>query len=153
MAKHRNAVSVSCRLQNVEPACNAGGSSSLHTIMNATARLMQTLQCAPTHLKTSHRLLHHASNTQRRQALARQAHRKPQHAPLQPHRFFKRPRVTRSIATSAQLHDMRAMRMPAGAVVSRWHANAAQGSMKRTRPLKEYSTTKQPKGGSTSCRR
>ncbi len=31
MAKHRNTVSVFCRLQNVVSACNAGGSSSLHT--------------------------------------------------------------------------------------------------------------------------
>jgi hypothetical protein len=31
MAKHRNAVSVMCRLENATSACNAGGSSSLHT--------------------------------------------------------------------------------------------------------------------------
>jgi hypothetical protein len=31
MAKHRNAVFFPCRLQNVGSACNAGGSSSLHT--------------------------------------------------------------------------------------------------------------------------
>ena len=31
MAKHRNAVSFPCRLQNVGSACNAGGGSSLHT--------------------------------------------------------------------------------------------------------------------------
>jgi hypothetical protein len=41
MAKHRNTVFDLCRLQNVAPACNAGGSSSLHTTMNASARLMQ----------------------------------------------------------------------------------------------------------------
>jgi hypothetical protein len=40
MAKHRNAVSDFCRLQNVGSACNAGGSSSLHTRVNAAARLM-----------------------------------------------------------------------------------------------------------------
>ena len=41
MAKHRSAVSVFCRFQNVGSACNAGGSSSLCTRMNAAARLMQ----------------------------------------------------------------------------------------------------------------
>jgi hypothetical protein len=80
MAKHRNAVSVFCRVRNVASACNAGGSSSLHTRMNAAARFMQPLQCAATHLKTSNRFLQHASNTQRTQALARQAQRKAQHA-------------------------------------------------------------------------
>ncbi len=80
MAKHRNAVSVLCQLKNVASACNAGGSSSLHTRMNAAARLMQSLRCAATHLKTSHRFLQHASNTQRTQALARQAQRTAQHA-------------------------------------------------------------------------
>jgi hypothetical protein len=41
MANHRSAVSVSCRHQNVESACNAGGSNSLHKKMKAAARLMQ----------------------------------------------------------------------------------------------------------------
>ncbi len=63
MAKHPNAVSVICRLQNVVAALKAGGSSSLHTSMNAAARLMQPLPCAATHLKTSNRFLQHASNT------------------------------------------------------------------------------------------
>ncbi len=40
MAKYRNAVSVCCRPQNVASTCNAGGSSSLHTRMNAAARFM-----------------------------------------------------------------------------------------------------------------
>jgi hypothetical protein len=48
--------------------------------MNAAARLMQPLRCAATHLKTSHRFLQHASNTQRTQALARQAQRTAQHS-------------------------------------------------------------------------
>ncbi len=84
---------------------------SLHTRMNAAARLMQPLRCSATHLKISQRFLQHASNTQRTQALARQAQRTAQHA----RRFsrtctlFTRPRVTRSITISAQLHDMRAM--------------------------------------------
>ncbi len=52
MAKHRNTVSVCCRLQNVGSACNAGGSSSLHTRMNATARIMQPLRCAATDLRS-----------------------------------------------------------------------------------------------------
>jgi hypothetical protein len=71
MAKHRSAVSDACRVYNVASACNAGGSSSLHTRMNATARLMQQLRCAAADLKTSHRFLQHASNTQRTQTLAR----------------------------------------------------------------------------------
>jgi hypothetical protein len=36
MAKHRSVVSSFCRVHNVASACNAGGSSSLHTRMNAT---------------------------------------------------------------------------------------------------------------------
>ena len=52
MAKHRNAVSVFCRIQNIAVVCNAGSSSSLHTRMNAAARLMQPLRCAAT-LRTS----------------------------------------------------------------------------------------------------
>ena len=155
MAKNRNAVSVPCRLQNVASACNAGGSSSLHTRMNAAARLMQPLRCAATHLKTSHRFLQHASNTQRTQALARQAQRTAQHARRcsRTCTFFTRPRVTRSITISAQLHDMCAMCVSAGAVTSRWHANATQGSMRRTRPHGEHSATTQPRGGSAGCRR
>jgi hypothetical protein len=43
MAKHRNAVSVFCRLHNVGSDCNAGGSSSLRTRMKVAARLMQPL--------------------------------------------------------------------------------------------------------------
>ena len=103
MAKHRNAVSVFCRLHNVVSAFNAGGSSSLHTRMNAAARLMQPLPCAA-HLKTSHRFLQHASNTQRTQALVRQAQRTAQHARRcsRTFTFFARPRVTRSIIHAAQ---------------------------------------------------
>jgi hypothetical protein len=52
--------------------------------MNAAARLMQPLRCAATHLKTSNCFLQHASNTQRTQALARQAQRTAR-APLQQH--------------------------------------------------------------------
>ena len=155
MAKHRNAVSVPCRVKNVASACNAGGSSSLHTRMNAAARFMQPLRCAATHLKTSNRFLQHASNTQRTQALARQAQRTAQHARRcsSTCTFFTRPRVTRSITISAQLHDMWAMCISAGAVASRWHANATQGSMRRTRPHGEHSATTQPRGGSAGCRR
>ena len=155
MAKHRSAVSFFCRFHNVGSACNAGGSSSLHTRMNAAARLMQPLRCAATHLKTSHRFLQHASNTQRTQALARQAQRTAQHARRcsSTCTFFTRPRVTRSITISAQLHDMCAMCVSAGAVASRWHANATQGSMRRTRPHGEHSATTQPRGGSACCRR
>jgi hypothetical protein len=82
MAKHRNSVSFFCRRdQNAaRDTCNAGGGSSLHTRMNAAARLMQPPRHAATHLKTSNRFLQHASNTQRTQALARQAQCTAQHA-------------------------------------------------------------------------
>jgi hypothetical protein len=70
MAKDQNAVSVFRRVQNVAPAFNTVGSSSLHTRINAAARLMQRRQCALTHLNTSKRFLQHASNTQRTQELA-----------------------------------------------------------------------------------
>ena len=155
MAKHRCAVSVCCQFHYVGTACNAGSSSSLHTRMNAAARLMQPLRCAATHLKTSNRFLQHASNTQRTQALARQAQRTAQHARRcsSTCTFFTRPRVTRSITISAQLHDMCALCISAGAVTSRWHANATQGSMRRTRPHGEHSATTQPWGSSACCRR
>ncbi len=65
MAKHRSAVSVFCRLQNVGSACNAGGSSSLHTRMNAAARLIQPLRCAATDLTIIQRFLQHALNIKR----------------------------------------------------------------------------------------
>jgi hypothetical protein len=88
MAKHRNAVSDACRGINVASTCNAGGSSSLHTRLNAAARFMQPLKCEAPNLKTSQRFLQHASNTQHTQALARQAHRSTTRAPLQPHLHF-----------------------------------------------------------------
>jgi hypothetical protein len=99
MAKHQNAVSVFCRLHNVGPDCNAGGSSSLRTRMKAAARLMQPLRCGATDLKTSQRLLQHASNTQRRQAVAGEAQCTAQRARRCSHTctFLTRPRVTRSI--------------------------------------------------------
>jgi hypothetical protein len=157
MAKQRSAVSVFCRVPNVGSTCDAGGSSSLHTRMNAAARLMQPLQCAATHLKTSPRLLQHASNTQRTQALAQQAQRTAQHARRcsRTCTFFTRPRVKRSITTSAQLHVMFAMCISAGAVASRWHANATPQSMRRTGTKGGYSAKKKPKprGCSASCRR
>ncbi len=135
MAKHRSAVSVFCRFENVGSACNAGGSSSLYTRMNAAARLMQPLRCAATHLKTGHRFLQHASNTQRTQALARQAQRTAQHVRRCTHTCtsFTRPRVTRSITNSAQPHDIKVMYRFAGAVASRRHANATQRNNRRTR--------------------
>ncbi len=148
MTKHRNAVSVFCRVQNVAPACNAGGCSSLHTRMNAAARLMQPLRCAATHLKTSQCLLQHASNTQRTQALARQAHRT--------WTLLTRPHVTRSIIHAAQRPVVLYITCtPAGAVTSRRHAVATQGSMMRPRPLAhgEDSVATEPKGGSACCRR
>ncbi len=157
MAKHRRGVSVCYRVQNVGPACNAGGSSSLHTRMNAAARLMQQLRCAATRLKTSQRFLQHASHTQRKLALVRPAQRTVQHARHCSRTCTlltaTRPRFTRSITTSAQPHDMRAMCIPAGAVASLWHANATQRSMRRTRPHGEHSATTQPRGGNPCCRR
>ena len=145
MAKHRNTESVHCRFQNVASACNEGGSSSLHTKMNAAARLMQPLQCSETDLKTSQCFLQHASITQRTAQHARRCSRTCT--------FFTRPRVTRSITIAAQLHDMWAMCVSAGAVTSRWHANATQGSMRRTRQHGEHSATTQPRGDSACCRR
>ena len=135
MAKHRNAVSVSCRVQNVGSACNAGGSSSLHTRMNAKARLMQTTRCAATHLKRSHRLLQHASNTQRTQAVARQAQRTAQHARRcsRTCTLLTRIRVTRSIIHPTQRPVVLYITCtPAGAVASRRHAVATQPHMTRT---------------------
>ena len=135
MAKHRSAVSVCCRVQNVGSACNAGGSSSLHTRMNAAARLMQPLRCAATDLKTSHRFLQHASNTHRTQALARQAQRTAQHARRcsRTCTFFTRPHVTRSIIHAAQRPVvLEIKRTPAGAVASRRHAVATQLHMTRS---------------------
>ncbi len=156
MAKHRSTVSFFCRLHNVASACNAGGSSSLHTTMNAAARFMQPLHCAATHLKTSHRLLQHASNTQRTQAQARQAQRTAQHTRRcsRTCTLLTRHRVTRSIIHAAQrpvvLYNTCT---PAGAVTSRWHANATQGNIRRTRPHGEHSATTRPRGGSACCRR
>ncbi len=155
MTKHRNAVSIFCRLPNDASACNAGGGSSLHTRMNAAKRLMQQLRCLSTDLKTAQRFLQHASNKQRTQALARQAQCTAQHARRcsRTCTFFTLPRVTRSITNSAQLHDIKVMCVLAGAVASRWHANATQGSMRRTRPHGEHSETTQLRGGSACCRR
>ena len=56
MAKQPSAVE-----NNFVTVCYVGGSSSLHTTMNATARLMQPLRCAATHLKISQRILQHVS--------------------------------------------------------------------------------------------
>jgi hypothetical protein len=155
MAKHRKAVSVFSRVQNVASACNAGGSSSLNKRINAAARLMQPLRCAATHLKISHRFLQHASNTQRTQALARQAQRTSQHARRcsRTCTLLTRPRVTRCITISAQLHDMWAMCIWAGAVTSRWHAVATQESARSTRPHGGYSTKTEARGGSGCSRR
>ena len=89
MQNHRNAVSFAGRLQNIGciTACNAVGSSSLYTRMNAAARLMQPLRCTATHLKISQRFLQHASNVQHTQALTRQRQRTAR-APLQQHLHF-----------------------------------------------------------------
>jgi hypothetical protein len=142
MAKHRNAVSVFCRVQNVAPACNAGGCSSLHT-MNAAARLMQPLRCAATHLKTSQCLLQHVSNTQRTQALARQAHRT--------WTLLTRPHVTRSIINAAQRPVVLYITCtPAGAVASRRHAVATHPDMTRTGAHGEHTVSMWPRGGGGS---
>jgi hypothetical protein len=86
MAKHRNAVIH--HMMNGKSACNAGGSSSLHTRMNVAARLMQPLQCAATHLKTSHRFLHHSRVKHTAHAstgTTSAAHSSTARAPLQQH--------------------------------------------------------------------
>ncbi len=86
MAKHRSAVAVFCQLQNIASACNAGGSSSLHTRMNAAVRLMQPLRCGATHLKTSQRCLQHASyHTAHASTGTTSAAHSTARAPLQPH--------------------------------------------------------------------
>ena len=68
-AVENNFVAVLIGVQNVEFVCNVGGSSSLHTTMNTTARLMQPLRCAATHLKTSQRILQHVSTHSARKHL------------------------------------------------------------------------------------
>ncbi len=148
VAKHRNAVSVHCRVPNVGSTCNAGGSSSLHTRMNAAARLMQPLRCAATHLEISQHLLQHASNTQRTQALARQAQRTAQQARRCSRTciLLTRPRVTRSITNSAQCHDIWAVCISAGAMTSRRHANVTQGSVRRTGTKGGHSAKMEPRG-------
>jgi hypothetical protein len=94
MAKHRSAVSVFSRLQNVASACNAGGSSSLHTRINAAARFMKPLRCAATHLKTSTRFLQHAfpaarvKHTEQTSTGTTSAAHSTARAPLQPHLYF-----------------------------------------------------------------
>ena len=155
MANHRSAVSVCCRVHNVGSTCNAGGSSSLHKRMNAAARLIQPLRCAATDLKISQRLLQHASNIKRTQALVRQAHRTSQHARRcsRTCTLIMRPRVKRSITTSAQPRDVNAKCILAGAVASRWHANATQRNMRRTRKHVRYSAKMEPRSGSAACRR
>ena len=127
MAKHRNAVSCFCRVQNVASACNAGGSSSLHTRMNAAARLMQPLRCAATHFKTSHRFLHHArvKHTAHASTGTTSAAHSTARAPLQQHLHFLHatPRHT--------LHDPRspAPRRP----VHHVHTGRRGGQSKRRR--------------------
>ena len=144
MAKHRSAVSVFCRLQNVASACNAGGSSSLHTRMNTAARLMQPLRCAATDLKTSHRFLQHASNKQRTQAVAQQAHRTAQHARRcsRTCTLLTRPCVTRYTIHAAQRPVvLYTTYTPAGAVASRRHAAATQPHMTRAGTYGENSVS------------
>ena len=155
MAKHRGAVSVSCPEQNVVAACNTGGRSGLHTRMNTAARLMQPLRCAATHLKTSHRFLQHASNTQSTQAAARQAQRTAEHARRCSCTctLLTRPRVTRSIIHAAQRPVVHTC-IPAGAVASRRHAVATQPHMTRTSTHGENCMSMWPwgSGGSSRCR-
>ena len=150
MAKHRSAVSILCRAHNVVFACNSytGGSSSLHKRMNAAARLMQPLRCAATHLKTSKQLLQHASNTQRTQALTRQAQRTAQHARRcsRTCTLLTQLRVTRSITNSAQLHVLLAMCVWAGAVDSRLHAIATQRKIERTGTNQQLICIEEEKG-------
>ncbi len=155
MDKNRSAVYVFFPVINVGSACIAGGSSSLHKRMNAATRLMLPLQCGATYLKTSQRLLQHGSNTQRTQALARRKQRTAQHARRcsRTCTFFTRPRVTRCITNPAQPHVLSDMCISAGAVASRWHANATQRKMRSTRPKTRYSTKMEPRGGSAACRR
>ena len=155
MTKHRNAVSVICRLQNVFATCNAGGSSSQHTRMYIAARLMQQLRCAATHHKSSHRFLQHASNSQRTHALARTEERASHHTSRcsSTCTVFTRPCITRPIIHLNQRPIVLPITCtPAGAVASRRHAIAIQPHMTRTVSHGENSASMWPRGGGDSSR-
>ena len=138
MAYHGSAVSNSCRFTNAP--CNAGGSGSLQTRMNAAARLIQPLQRRRTHFKINQCFLQQASYTQssrkhwhnKRSAQHSTARRCSRTCTL-----LTRPRVTRSIINAAQPLERPVVLYitctPAGAAASRWHANTTQGKMRRTR--------------------
>jgi hypothetical protein len=153
MAKHRSADPAVCRAQDAGSACNAGGSSSLRTRINAASSLMSLLRCAATHLKTSHRFLQHASNTLRTQALARQAQRTAR-APLQPHLHSPPatpPHTLYHYLTPAPRHEghVHIGRCSGQSLASeKRHIGELEA---RTR-TKHFATT-QPRGGSACCRR
>ncbi len=84
MAKHRSTVSLFCRTQNVGSACNAGGSSSLHTRINAAACLIHSN--GPENLPPfpSAGVRHKANASTGTPSAAHST----AHAPLQPHLHF-----------------------------------------------------------------
>jgi hypothetical protein len=160
MANHRSAVSVCCRVHNVGSTCNAGGSSSLHKRMNAAARLMQPLRCAATvngpenqpafaAARVKHKA-HASTGTTGASHITARAQLVQWSSTCT---LLMRPRVTRSITTSAQPRDVNAKCTLAGAVASRWHAIATQGNMRRTRIHVRYSAKMEPRSGSAAWRR
>jgi hypothetical protein len=121
MAKHRNAVSVCCRNHNAASASNTGGSSSLRTRIDRRGAL-----------DAAAAMRSNAPQNQPPIAAARVKHtaqRTAQHARRcsRTCTFFARPRVTRSITTSAQRPVVLEITyIPEGAVASRRHAVATQ---------------------------
>ncbi len=127
---------------------------------------MQPPPCRGEYPKTVQRSLQRASGKQRTQALAPNALRTQALAPKVQRtaeharrcrrtcNFFTRPRDTRSITASAQRHVVLEITYtPTGAVASRWHANATQRNMRRTRPHGEYCAKMEQRDGSACCRR
>ena len=147
MAKHRNTVSVFCRVQNVGSACNAGGGSRLHTRIKrysahdaAAAMRSNAPQNQPPF--PAARVKHTAQRT------AQHARRCSSTCT-----FFARPRVTRSIIHAAQRPVVLYITCtPAGAVASRRHAVATQPHMTRTGTHGENCVSMWPRGGGGSSR-
>ncbi len=156
MAKHghRSAVSCFCRVQNVGSACNAGGSSSLHRRMNATARMMQTLAAMrrnrpqtqpPFPAAVLHVYTRVKHTVQASTGITSAAHSSAR-APLQPHLYFLHatPRHTLHYPRSPAPRRPGPVEItytPAGAVASRRHAVATQPHMTVRRALAHTAKT------------
>ncbi len=112
IANYRSAVTVHGRLPNVGSVFNAGGSSSLHTTMNAAARLIQLPAAMRSNAPQNQPLFAAARVKHREDASSGRtsaAHSTAARRCSRTCTLLTRPRVTRSITTSAQLHDMRAI--------------------------------------------